>query len=393
LTAYESTRDTTLEICTPLELEDHTVQPWPFVSPPKWHLGHTTWFFENFLLEPFFKMDPFDRGFKYIFNSYYESQGARIEQARRGILSRPTLDKVLEYRRHIDRRMREALSTLDRLDEPMRCDFLANLELGLHHEQQHQELLMMDIKAILWHQPGRPAYSFSQAFNENHCSKTNWIPIKEGLYEIGAEDPVFAYDIERPRHKVYLENFEIKDGLVSNRDYLAFIEAGGYSQPRYWLSDGWEWIQRTGASHPLYWRQSENHWFEYGLGGEFELNLNAPVSHVNYYEAAAFAHWSGCRLPTEAEWEVAFCNEARQQLWQWTTSAYHPYPNYLPFNRGFEEYNGKFMVNQIVLRGGCSCTPKNHYRPTYRNFFQPERRWQFSGIRLARSHPGHTTIS
>jgi ergothioneine biosynthesis protein EgtB len=393
LTSYESIRDKTLEICAPLEHEDHTVQPWPFVSPPKWHLGHTTWFFENFLLEPFFKMDSFDRGFKYVFNSYYESQGEHIEQARRGILSRPTLNEVLEYRRHVDRRMREALSTLDRLDDPDRRDFLANLELGLHHEQQHQELLMMDIKAVLWNQPGRPAYGASEGAGENTSSRTNWLAVKEGLHEIGDEGPGFAYDNERPRHKVYVENFEIKDGLVTNEEYLAFIEAGGYSKPQYWLSDGWDWIRRTGASHPLYWSRSGNRWREYVLSGESELNLSAPVSHVNYYEADAFARWSGGRLPTEAEWEIAFANEPRQRLWQWTASAYQPYPNYRPFARGFEEYNGKFMVNQIVMRGGCSCTPKNHYRPTYRNFFQPERRWQFSGIRLARSHPVRTTIS
>lgn len=391
MTNYETIRDRTLDICSPLEAEDHTVQPWPFVSPPKWHLGHTTWFFENFLLEPYFKMDSFDRSLKYVFNSYYESQGAHIEQARRGVLSRPTLDRVLAYRRHVDGRMNEAMGSLHHLSEIQRRDFLANLELGLNHEQQHQELLMMDIKAILWHQPGRPAYSHSQAFKEYGPTNANWVEINEGVYAIGTSQTAFAYDNERPRYKVYAQSFEIKDGLVTNREYLKFIEDGGYSKPQYWLSDGWEWIKRTQSSHPLYWRREGCQWLEYGLGGEFELNLNDPVQHVNYYEADAFARWSECRLPTEIEWEIACQGEPRQDLWQWTASAYQPYPGYKPFERGFEEYNGKFMVNQIVMRGGCSCTPKNHYRPTYRNFFQPEMRWQFSGIRLARTPHAHTT--
>lgn len=380
---YATVRQQTDEISSRLETEDHAVQPWPFVSPPKWHLGHTTWFFETFCLEPFFKIETFDPHFKYVFNSYYESQGDHISQDRRGILSRPSLERVREYRQKIDSRISEAEASLANLSIEDRHTWRANVELGLHHEQQHQELLCMDIKAILWHQPGKPALpSYKNQPEQNRMPA--WLEFPEGIYQIGATNSGFSYDNEKPSHKIYLEEFQISDALVTNAEYLEFIEADGYSQPQHWLSDGWSWINQSQVRHPLYWRKKDGHWLEYNLSGETEIRASDPVSHISYYEADAFARWKKCRLPTEAEWEVAFHKENAQALWQWTASSYLPYPGFKAFDRGFAEYNGKFMVNQMIMRGGCNCTPNNHYRPSYRNFYPPEMRWQFSGIRLAR---------
>ncbi|MBX3022114.1 MAG: ergothioneine biosynthesis protein EgtB [Bdellovibrionales bacterium] len=379
---YESVREQSLQLCANLETEDHAVQPFPFVSPPKWHLGHTTWFFETFCLRQFFNMDVFDTRFPYVFNSYYESQGRHIEQGRRGVLSRPTLDEVHAYRAHVDGRMYEAsLLISDRSDEPA---WRRILELGLQHEQQHQELLLMDIKSILFEQPAHPAYSAAQAFNEYEDSVAEeWLSVPGGIYSVGKSGDEFAFDNESPRHQVLLQDFKIRKDLVSNGEYLAFVEDGGYTQAKHWLSDGWRWVRENSVRHPLYWRNTREGWQEYTLGGMQTLAARRPVAHVSYYEADAFARWKNARLPTEFEWEAAFGDQPRAPLWQWTQSAYLAYPGYRPFAGAFAEYNGKFMVGQMVLRGGCFATPESHYRSTYRNFFYPEMRWQFSGIRLA----------
>jgi ergothioneine biosynthesis protein EgtB len=384
---YESVRAKTMELCAPLEVEDHVVQPYGYVSPPKWHLGHTTWFFETFCLREFFRMDLFDSEFPFVFNSYYESQGEHVAQPRRGVLSRPTLGQVREYRMHVDSRMREASAAVQQQGGERRDQWNSILRLGLEHEQQHQELLLMDIKAILFEQPGRPAYQPSDAFTDREVKKygsDGWHSMREGLYEIGFDGGTFAYDNESPRHRVFLHEYQISRGLVTNAEYKEFIEDGGYERPELWLSDGWRWVRENRVAHPLYWVRGPDNWLEYTLGGLVPLPGDCPVAHVSYFEADAYARWKKARLPTEAEWEAALHAEPKSDFWQWTQSAYLPYPGYTPFSGAFAEYNGKFMSGQMVLRGGCLATPAAHYRPTYRNFFYPEMRWQFSSIRLAR---------
>ncbi|MBH14039.1 MAG: sulfatase maturase [Leeuwenhoekiella sp.] len=373
------TRTHTETLCKPLEIEDYVVQPIVDVSPPKWHLGHTTWFFEDFILKKF-KTDykEFDPNFSFVFNSYYESMGARVVRTDRGNLSRPTVREVFDYRAYVTNQLQELLEQNRASDE-----LQSLVEIGIHHEKQHQELLLTDIKYILGNNPLQPVYS--ESFSENPASNqsTTWIEIPEGIYEIGHNGEGFCYDNELGKHKVFLNDFKISNQLVSNKDYLEFIEDGGYEQVLLWHSEGWDWVKSLHTKAPQYWQKQDNSWFYYGLDGVQPLNLEAPVTHISYYEAFAFAQWKACRLPTEFEWEVAHQTLNWGARWEWTESAYLPYPNYQKAPGALGEYNGKFMVSQKVLRGGSIATSNNHTRPTYRNFFHPQLRWQFTGIRLA----------
>ena len=394
---YVSVRNYSLLICEKLAVEDFAVQPTAEVSPPKWHLGHTSWFFEELILR---KNQPnycrFDDSFPQLFNSYYKSAGKHWLQAERGHLSRPTVAQISEYRSHVDQAM---IRLIDRynFDEAT----LALLDIGLQHEQQHQELLLMDIKFILGANPLRPVYTDSP-LPLSPLVTTKWCSFDEGIYDIGAEDDGFQFDNETPRHKTYIHAFAISDALVTNGEFLEFINDGGYQQAKLWLSMGWDWLHENHKKHPLYWYQKDKQWFEFTLHGPQPLDMNAPVAHISYYEANAYAMWRGCRLPTEQEFELYLrqvdrsnaenntvchphnANMSAGQLWCWTQSHYSPYPGYQPYQGMLEEYNGKFMCNQFVLRGGCVATPPGHYRPTYRNFYQPHQQWMFSGIRLAK---------
>ncbi|RXG21461.1 ergothioneine biosynthesis protein EgtB [Leeuwenhoekiella aequorea] len=373
------TREHTETICKPLQIEDYVVQPIEDVSPPKWHLGHTTWFFEDFILKKF-KDDyqVYDDHFAFVFNSYYESMGARVVRTDRGNLSRPTVDQVYAYRKYVTNALTALLEEND-------TDELAQLiEIGIHHEKQHQELLLTDIKYILGNNPLLPTYSSEfQEFKLNP-NPAEWLSIPEGIYEIGHKGDGFSYDNELGLHKVYLNSFEISSRLVTNSEYIQFIEAGGYESVLLWHSEGWAWINDNAIKAPLYWHKNDNYYEYYGLNGLQKLNLEAPVTHISYYEAFAYAQWKGLRLPTEFEWEVAQSQFDWGERWEWTESAYLPYPNYTKAPGALGEYNGKFMVSQKTLRGGSVATSNYHTRPTYRNFFHPQLRWQFTGLRLAR---------
>jgi ergothioneine biosynthesis protein EgtB len=376
---YHFVRSYTELICQPLETEDYVVQPAAEVSPPKWHLGHTTWFFETFILKPYGRhYSEFNPDFNYVFNSYYESVGARIVRTNRGNLSRPTVVDVYRYRKHVDRAMDQLLS--HSLEE----DICKIIQLGCQHEQQHQELLFSDIKYILGHNPLFPPYNRKGIETVMVTSVYEFISFDEGVYEIGYGGGGFSYDNELQRHKVYLPSFQIATGLVTNEIFLQFIHAGGYQNFRYWHAEGWEWVQINKVQAPLYWHLIEGEWHSYSLRGLERVAVQQPVTHINYFEAAALARWMGMRLPTEAEWEVAAPLLLWGQRWEWTESAYLPYPGFTTAEGALGEYNGKFMVNQMVLRGASVATPKGHSRISYRNFFQPSLRWQYTGIRLAK---------
>lgn len=384
LKKFLETRTHSESICRPLEVEDFVVQPIDFVSPPKWHLAHTTWFFEEFILKnnkPGYQV--FDPAFAFLFNSYYESVGEHWFRADRGNLSRPSVNRIKQYRHYVTAAIQDFMAQND-LDE----DLLKVIEIGINHEQQHQELLLTDIKYILGNNPLFPVYDKDFEDNPVQDFKQEWIAVKEGVYSIGLESNSkgFYYDNEINRHKVYLQNFEISNKLVTNGEYLAFIENGGYDQVLLWHSDGWAWLKETGIEAPLYWHKKDGQWYQYTLAGLQKLNLDAPLSHISYYEAFAFAQWREMRLPTEAEWEVAQENFKWGSRWEYTESAYVPYPGYKKPKGAIGEYNGKFMVNQKVLRGSSVATSPHHSRPTYRNFFHPPMRWQFFGIRLAKTH-------
>lgn len=379
LKRYSKVRDHSTSICSFLETEDYVVQPIADVSPPKWHLGHTTWFFETFILIPNFPgYLVFDPQYNFVFNSYYETIGARVIRTDRGNLSRPSVSDIYNYRKYVDDKM--ALFCESGLITQAIADLL---ELGLNHEQQHQELLLTDIKYILGHNPLFPSYGDVGILNKTNQETPGMIAFPEGVYEIGHQGNGFCFDNELGRHKVYLHNFNISSHLVTNAEYLEFMESGGYENFRYWHAEGWDWVNEQHARSPLYWHLIDKKWFVYTFDGLREVKLDEPVCHVNFYEASAYAAWKGMRLPTEPEWEVSSDKFDWGKRWEWTGSAYLPYPGFKKEEGAVGEYNGKFMVNQMVLRGASEATPAGHSRNTYRNFFHPKHQWQFTGIRLA----------
>tara|TARA_R100001369_G_scaffold34915_2_gene60147 strand:- start:49947 stop:51113 length:1167 start_codon:yes stop_codon:yes gene_type:complete len=371
-------RHQTEAICRSLKPEDTSIQPVEYVSPPKWHLAHTTWFFEQFVLKTHKESyNVFHEDFGYYFNSYYNTIGDRVIRTNRGLMTRPTLNEVLEYRAYINEQISEFIA------KGITKEISEVIKIGLQHEQQHQELLIYDIKYIFGHQPSFPILDFSiQLQQENEHQK--FISISEGLYEIGHKTDDFSWDNELGLHKVFLHDFEISNRLVTNSEYIEFIEADGYKDFNLWHAEGWDFVQNNDLQAPMYWHKINGKWMCYTLQGFKEVDGDLPVGHVSFYEAFAFAQWKGMRLPTEFEWEIASEQFLYGQLWEWTNSAYLPYPNYTKADGAIGEYNGKFMVNQMVLRGASIATAKNHSRSTYRNFFHPEMRWQFSGIRLAK---------
>ena len=421
LQKYQKVRGVSEWQCDPLLIEDYGLQATPETSPAKWHLAHTTWFFETFLLKPYLKnYIPLNKQYEYMFNSYYNGIGSQYPRPQRGLLSRPSVEEVYVYRKHVDDAMLGLLSNSNLCTD----EVLNKIILGCNHEQQHQELFFTDLKYSWSKNPLFPVY-FHQSNKVIHAvpsklesiKKNNWFEINEALYEVGFNHDAtssliesFSFDNELPRHKQYLHNVSISNELVTNGEYLEFIDNQGYQRSEFWLSDGWTEIQQSNNSHsPLYWIKQDEEWFEYTLQGLQPLNLEQPVSHISAYEADAYARWKNCRLPTEFEWEV-FANTNKNvgdgqflqsekyhptaelenaaidmgKLWQWTSSSYSPYPGYKAAAGAIGEYNGKFMCNQLVLRGGSCVTSKEHYRDSYRNFFYPPDQWQFSGLRLAK---------
>jgi ergothioneine biosynthesis protein EgtB len=367
----------------PLTAEDRCVQAMPDASPTKWHLAHTTWFFETFVLRPFAPdYRVFDDAYAYCFNSYYEQVGARHPRPMRGMLTRPSSDEVTAYRGHVDVALERFVAS-DVIDP----EAARRIEIGIQHEQQHQELLLTDILALFALNPLRPAYRPHSASKIASVDAPGWVAFKGGLQMIGHEGEGFAFDNETPRHQALIRPFLLADRLVTNREWLRFMAEGGYGEPKYWLADGWARVQQEGWKAPEYFESRDGEWFVMGLSGAQRVDQNAPVTHVSYYEADAYARFAGKRLPSEFEWEVAACVNGLRQMfgacWQWTQSAYLPYPGFRATDDALGEYNGKFMVSQMVLRGGSCVTPDGHARPTYRNFFYPWQRWQFTGVRLA----------
>jgi len=397
-----ATRKLTLDLAAPLSDADATIQPFPDASPAKWHLAHTTWFFETFVLRDHASgYRPFDERYAFLFNSYYEAEGPRHARPRRGMLSRPSLDEVRAYRAHVDEALEQALPNLP-------PDALELVELGINHEQQHQELFLTDILATFAENPLEPAYrhceepkATRQSTNAD-AGNDDWVTGREGIVEIGAPADGFAFDSERPRHRVFLSAHALASRKVTNGEWREFIDDGGYRNPALWLSEGWDWVQRDGIAAPLYWRDGDS---EFTLGGRRAIDWAAPVAHISYYEADAFARWAGARLPTEAEWED-FAGSADPSggnqldragavvprpggavfgdVWEWTQSAFASYPGFSPAAGAVGEYNGKFMCGQFVLKGASCATPRGHSRASYRNFFPPPARWQFTGVRFAR---------
>jgi len=375
---FREVRKATEAICKPLEIEDYSVQPVIDVSPPKWHLAHSSWFFEEFVLKQFandYKI--FDEDFAYLFNSYYNNAGERVLRPNRGLMTRPTVKRVYDYRDHVTQAVLELLK--ERQDEGL----LEIIEVGLNHEQQHQELLAYDIKYILGHQPTFPKYNGNFVLG-SESQPQEFVSIGEGVYDIGHNENTFCFDNELGRHKTYIQPFEISNKLVTNEEYIAFIEDGGYTDFNLWHAEGWDYINTNSIQAPLYWYFTKGKWHYYNFEGLEPVNLSEPVMHISYYEAFAFAQWKQMRLPTEFEWEVASSKFNWGQLWEWTSSAYQPYPNFAKADGALGEYNGKFMVGLQVLRGASIATPRNHSRKTYRNFFHPSLQFLFSGIRLVK---------
>jgi ergothioneine biosynthesis protein EgtB len=407
---YDDVRAHTESLAEPLSPEDQTVQSMPDVSPTKWHRAHVTWFFETFVLaqnEPAFT--PFQEKYWFLFNSYYETLGPRFSRSNRGLVTRPGAHDVGRYRSNVDDRIRDMITTLDSgtLDK-----ITPTLELGFHHEQQHQELLLMDIKHVLSVNPLQPVYAGS-AGPLSKPDDLGWVDVEGGLVEVGFSGPGFHFDNEEPQHRVWLEPYRLADRLVTNGEWLEFMADHGYARHEFWLSDGWAKVNAESWRAPFYWVELDGVWFEHTLHGTFPVNPGLPVSHVSFYEAEAFATWAGKRLPSEAEWEHGVVADGQAErvdgnladaqtyhpraastadghlrqvygdCWEWTSSAYHPYPGFHPAAGAIGEYNGKFMSNQMVLRGGCALTPPGHARATYRNFFPHSARWALSGVRLA----------
>ncbi|MCD9185224.1 MAG: ergothioneine biosynthesis protein EgtB [Pyrinomonadaceae bacterium] len=380
LQSFKEVRAYTEKLCEPLETEDYVPQPSVDVSPAKWNIAHTTWFFEEMILKKHVgNYKVFDENFAFLFNSYYNSVGTRTLRHKRGDLSRPTVKRVFEYRRFIDEKMCDLLS--QDLPEEIRELVI----LGLNHEQQHQELFITDLKYTLSVNPLFPVYRENYAVEEIcELPSKDFVKIDEGIYEIGFAGEGFYFDNERGRHKVFLHDFEIRNSLTTNAEFIEFVEDGGYRNHFLWHSEGWDWVNQNEISAPLYWYKKDGEWMNFTLSGLRKINLDAPVCHVSLYEASAFAEWKGLRLPTEFEWEIASEKFGWGLRWEWTNSAYLPYPNFTKPAGAVGEYNGKFMMNQMVLRGASVATPENHSRKTYRNFFHPHLRWQFNGIRLAK---------
>ncbi|MCB0667952.1 MAG: ergothioneine biosynthesis protein EgtB [Saprospiraceae bacterium] len=378
ISKFLETRQTTSRICEPLAIEDYIPQPIPDVSPPKWHLAHSTWFFEQLILVPYYSAYKiFNPQFSYLFNSYYNNLGDRVLRKNRGFLTRPTVAEIYEFRSYVDEKM------LEFMERPVLPEVLETIEIGINHEQQHQELLAYDIKYILGSQPFYPPLGDLFSPPEQK-SQQSWLKIDGGIKEIGAEGEGFVFDNELPRHQVLIRDFEISNRLVLNGEFVEFIDSGGYQNFNYWHSEGWDIIQSEEVMAPLYWVNVDGEWCHYTFKGLQKLNPNLPVMHLSYYEAFAYAQWKQCRLPTEFEWEAASFSFEWGDLWEWTESAYLPYPGYKIPQGAIGEYNGKFMINQKVLRGASVATASGHSRNTYRNFFHPSARWIFSGLRLAR---------
>lgn len=407
---YQQVRRFSEKISEPLAVEDYVIQSMPDVSPTKWHLAHVTWFWETFLLsaaQPDYRSPRPE--YAYLFNSYYNSLGKRHSRPRRGLISRPTVKETYEYRHYVDE---EVLQFLSRIDEEQLSNLTPIISLGLNHEQQHQELMLTDIKHVFSCNPLHPVYQAREIRPSGNVPPLRWSSYPEGINWIGFQGEVFSFDNEGPRHREFLEAFQIGSRLITNGEYLEFIKAGGYTNPLLWLSDGWNAVQQEGWDAPLYWENHDGSWYQMTLSGLREVDPAEPVCHVSFYEADAFARWADARLPTEAEWEIAArdtsiegnfvgqglyhpaplsSSHASEQpaqmygdVWEWTQSPYSPYPGYKPASGAVGEYNGKFMCNQMVLRGGSCATSISHMRPTYRNFFPPDARWQFMGIRLAK---------
>ena len=415
--AYRNARRTTERLAEPLAVEDCVIQTMEDVSPTKWHLAHTSWFFETFALRPHAPSYVlYHEGYPYLFNSYYVQAGERHCRDRRGYISRPTVTEVMDYRRHVDEHLLRFMEQAD----PDRAQRAASaIELGIQHEQQHQELILTDVKHVLSVNPLRPVYQPFES-EPGAAAPLAWVPFQAGVYEVGHAGDGFAYDNEEPRHRCFLEDFLLADRPVTNAEFMEFMEDGGYERPEWWLSMGWAAVQERGWTEPFYWERRDGVWQTYTLGGMKPVAPREPVAHVSYFEADAYARWAGARLPSEQEWEAAatalaapvgdghFLEDApmhprparpqgpagangrvslRQlygDVWEWTRSQYAPYPGYAPAEGALGEYNGKFMCNQFVLRGGSCATPRTHIRRTYRNFFPPDATWQFTGFRLAR---------
>ncbi len=376
---YTRVRNRTTALCSHLEKEDYIPQPVPFASPPKWHLAHSTWFFEEMILK---KFDPsyeeYDPNFGFLFNSYYNFVGERTFRANRGNITRPGVEEVYAYRNYVDASICNLL--LENSDPAL----LQLIELGLNHEQQHQELLVTDMKYMFGHNPIFPCYDIEMNWLADHNTESGWLKINEGLHTIGSDGTRFSFDNEHGQHTVFAHEFEISKALVTNGEYLEFIEAGGYEMFHIWLDEGWSWVQENTVQRPLYWHKIDGKWFYYTLAGLKEIDPKAILAHISYYEANAYAAWKGMRLPTEFEWEIAADLLDWGKRWEWTNSAYLPYPKFQIAEGAVGEYNGKFMINQMVLRGGSVATAQHHSRKTYRNFFHPHYQWQYSGIRLAK---------
>ena len=378
LSLYKKVRDHSLKLTAPLNTEDFGLQAATFTSPPKWHLAHTTWFFEEFLLKKYLsEYRIFHPDFNFLFNSYYDSKGERTPRDQRGLISRPSVEKVLQYRDYVDRHMEKLINQWP--DEALETFYT-----GIHHEQQHQELLLTDIKYTLAQNPLYPVYDKDFDEGKEKVAESEFIKIPAGIYTIGTDEKVFSFDNERPAHKFFLQPFEISNRLITNGEYLAFMEDGGYENPTFWHSDGWEWKNQHHIRHPLYWVETPKGWNTFKLSGLTPMQSAEPITHLCFYEAFAFAEWKKMRLPTETEWEVAASKLKIGLRWEHTHSAYLPYPGYEKPPGAIGEYNGKFMVNQMVLRGHSIATPPKHHRITYRNFFHPHMRWQFTGLRLCK---------